>query len=639
MNLTLAKFLYGFFFCAVIPSILFFWASQLSITLPAIKSISVGMIVSVSGLILIILGMIDLRRYGKGLPMNAFPPEHYVSAGSYKFVSHPIYTGFCILCAGVSIAYGSASGLYVITPVVILLCVALVVGYEELDLIDRFGRIQHKTFLGLPITSSTTPQFSERVGAFISAFAPWLILYELFIHLGIESYWIDTMSAMEQSWSVVPWMEVLYATTYVFVGLCPFVLKSNEQLRSFLLSAWWCTGIGIMVFFVVPFYASPRPIESTSWLGEMIILERKLDGPTASFPSFHVLWSLLACVTWSGAAPKMRWFWVVICLLIIASCVAVGVHSLVDVFAALFIFWIVTNRNRIQLIVQQQSERLANSWSQITIGGLRIINHSFYAGLAAAVGIFIASQFSIRYEILLIVTISSVVGGAVWGQWIEGSAKMLRPFGYYGALIGGLTGVLVSSVVYHQSFLTVCSVFALASPLTQAIGRLRCLVQGCCHGAVSHSGNGIRYTNEHSRVCKVAELKGIPLHNTQLSSIISNIVIALVLFRLWVGGSTPSLIAGIYFILSGITRFVEEAFRGEAQTRIVAGLRIYQWFAIVAIVSGIMITIIPSQERIIFNPVINLPVIVSVFVAGLSWAFAMGMDFPKSKIRFSRLTG
>jgi hypothetical protein len=33
----------------------------------------------------------------------------------------------------------------------------------------------------------------------------------------------------------------------------------------------------------------------------------------------------------------------------------------------------------------------------------------------------------------------------------------------------------------------------------------------------------------------------------------------------------------MYLILSGVLRFMEEAYRGEPQTRRLAGLPIYQW--------------------------------------------------------------
>ena len=47
---------------------------------------------------------------------------------------------------------------------------------------------------------------------------------------------------------------------------------------------------------------------------------------------------------------------------------------------------------------------------------------------------------------------------------------------------------------------------------------------------------------------------------------------------------------GIYLLLSGCGRFVEEAYRGEPQTRVLAGLRFYQWIAIACVVAGAAIT-------------------------------------------------
>ena len=52
---------------------------------------------------LLLLGMAHLWVYGGGLPMNACPPPGYVMQGIYRFLPHPIYTGFCMICAGTSI--------------------------------------------------------------------------------------------------------------------------------------------------------------------------------------------------------------------------------------------------------------------------------------------------------------------------------------------------------------------------------------------------------------------------------------------------------------------------------------------------------------------------------------------------------
>ena len=70
----------------------------------------------------------------------------------------------------------------------------------------------------------------------------------------------------------------------------------------------------------------------------------------------------------------------------------------------------------------------------------------------------------------------------------------------------------------------------------QAIGRLRCLVNGCCHGRQTSDAIGIRVTHERSRVIRVAEVSGVPIHPTQLYSILANVFLGLLLLRLWVSG-------------------------------------------------------------------------------------------------------
>ena len=72
--------------------------------------------------------------------MNAYPPPRYVERGVYRLLPHPIYAGFVMLCAGISIGVGSASGLWLVSPVVALASAALLLGYEKHDLAERFGR-------------------------------------------------------------------------------------------------------------------------------------------------------------------------------------------------------------------------------------------------------------------------------------------------------------------------------------------------------------------------------------------------------------------------------------------------------------------------------------------------------------------
>ena len=96
-------------------------------------------------------------------------------------------------------------------------------------------------------------------------------------------------------------------------------------------------------------------------------------------------------------------------------------------------------------------------------------------------------------------------------------------------------------------------------------------------------------------------------------------------------------LVGCYLILGGYGRFVEEAYRGEPQTPIYAGLALYQWLALVGIVAGAFATMVAVAPHDT-----SLAILPSAFaysaLFGLLTACATGVDFPESNRRFSRLT-
>jgi prolipoprotein diacylglyceryltransferase len=183
----------------------------------------------------------------------------------------------------------------------------------------------------------------------------------------------------------------------------------------------------------------------------------------------------------------------------------------------------------------------------------------------------------------------------------------------------------------------VLSALVVAAPWIQGIGRLRCLVQGCCHGRPASEHLGIRYEHPRSRVCRIASLRGIPIHPTPLYSLVWNVAVALVVTRLYFLHTTTAMVGGVYLILSGIGRFVEEAYRGEPQTPIFCGLRLYQWIAMVTVFLGAAITTLartpPTPE-----PVMHLSSVLVALVCGIAAWFVSGIDFPESSRRFARLS-
>ena len=106
---------------------------------------------------------------------------------------------------------------------------------------------------------------------------------------------------------------------------------------------------------------------------------------------------------------------------------------------------------------------------------------------------------------------------------------------------------------------------------------------------------------------------------------------ALFLWRLWYSNISLNLILSLYFILIGLTRFVEETYRGEIQTPIYNKLNIYQWISILFLFIGIFISMINNNEYIQLKFIWNKQYLIYSFIFGLITAFSMGIDFPKSK--------
>lgn len=622
--MSIGKILYGALFTLAVPGLLVLWAraARQNIVLPVYGTPLLGLVLAVFGLALLFLAMSELWRFGGGLPMNAFPPPKLVTRGTYRFLPHPIYTGFGIICLGLSMATQSAAGLWLVTPSVVLGSASLVFGYERLDLRKRFGYALKL----LPLNDETGPSTLERIQFLVLVVLPWLALYEFTIHLPLNGRAFKF--AFEDQLPVYPWTILLYQSTYLAVALAPWCARSRRDLRKLTLSAWMAMAIVFPFYWFFPSSAPQRPLMDTNWLTHLVKLERILDEPAAALPAFHMLWAAFVARLY-----RPRWIGFSYVAAVALSCITTGMHYIADVAAALFLAPLFLEPQRIWEAIRRRTEWLANSWKEWRIGPLRIINHGFYAGAAAFVqaGVVIAALGPGREWKAFFTAVVGLLGAGAWAQWIEGSSRLRRPFGFYGTFLA--TGLCC---LFFQERWLLLGAHCLAAPWTQAIGRLRCLVNGCCHGSPSSSTVGIRVTHERSRVSHLAQLSGIPVHPTQLYSILGNAFLGLLLARLWASGCPLLLISGIYALGNGFARFVEEAYRGEPQTPGALGLRLYQWMAIGSVILGAVLTTVPSPA--------SLPLqfswlgLTSAAAFALITGVAMGVDFPESNRALARLT-
>jgi protein-S-isoprenylcysteine O-methyltransferase Ste14/membrane-associated phospholipid phosphatase len=634
------RVLYGLLFTAIIPAILILWAKFTSdfVTLQLPVNLFTGYIILITGSIFVCSGMWNILRTGNGLPMSAFPPEKYVKTGIYALTRHPIYFGSALISFGLSAVTRSASGFWLVSPVFTLLLVAYTIGFENEKTQSVFGKQDHKPFMSLPSDSDIIPTFSDRFSSYFLVFVPWLIVYKAFVFIGAPDDAVRTNLPFEEHVPIWEFTTLIYSFAFLFSLLIPLVVKTRQQLRQFITDVWFAIIFVGIIYFVFPLVIEQKEFIPHSFMGRIILYERSIDGESGALPSCHVIWAFLAALYFSRSFVRFKWLWYSLAVLISVSCITVGAHSVLDIAAGYCAFIIIIYRHQLWNFIRMFAERLANSWQEWRFGRVRIINHGFYGGAAGFAGVlltgfFLGSQYSPAGFLIFLFVIT---GAALWAQIVEGSPKLLRPFGYYGSLAGGITGCVLVHFIFSIDIYILMGSFAMAAPLVQAIGRLRCLVQGCCHGRPCGEDVGLHFVHPYSRVSKLSGLSGVPLHPTQLYSIGANIITGLVLIRLFNIGLSASFIVGIYLILNGTGRFVEESFRGEAQTPYLAGIRLYQWLAILSILAGIIFTAIPAKAMLVFQP--NFLTLILAIGMGLLVTIASGVDLPESNRRFARLT-
>lgn len=615
---VLGKILYALLFVAVVPSLLVVWAwlTEKSVPLPAVRSLPVGLMIAFGGAFLMISGMAAIYFYGRGLPMNAYPPARFVVEGVYGFLPHPIYTGFSMLAIGVSIAAGSASGLWLVSPTVILGCVALVQGYEKQATRERFGdAAAAKHFIRLPANEALPPTIGDRISVYVIALIPWLLFCQIAEIIGTTTTAPKPSESLslESVFSLADWRELIYQSKYLFIFLVPLIAYTTRALREFAVFGSVATGIALLLFIAFP------------------------DGAVVYLAS-QIVWILLAARLYAQTRSSRTNLFSVWAMLITAGGVGTGIHTLTDVLLGAALFLFAVKIREIWARVRSLTERIANSWTEWRFGKIRIINHGIYAGAGSFVALSIIGTLTGPAYVpsILIVTASGIVLSAISAQWIEGSSRLLRPYGWFGGVLGAIIGLFIAKLLGADALLLFAA-FCVGAPWGQAGGRLRCLVQGCCHGRAAPDEIGIRYVHPASRVCRLSELAGVPVHPTPLYSILYNAVTAIIVTRIWLAHGSPALIVGVYFILTGFGRFVEESYRGEPQTPVFGKLRLYQLIAILTIVGGIFITM-ADNSLTAPSPEPNRQAILASAGFGIFVCIAFGVDFPDSNKRFARLT-
>jgi hypothetical protein len=192
--------------------------------------------------------------------------------------------------------------------------------------------------LALPADSDEPPGRRDRWFVYFFVLLPWLVLYYVVQAIGRPHHPVSLDLPFERRWPVVEWTEALYVSDYLVVPLVPLLARSRRALRRFAVMGLVSTVVVGLPWLALPVVASPRPFVAHTFLGRLLEWERSTSVHVAAFPSFHVLWAMIAADTLrqgSRLLGVLGWAWAA---LITASCATTGQHALLDLAAGALLF-------------------------------------------------------------------------------------------------------------------------------------------------------------------------------------------------------------------------------------------------------------------------------------------------------------
>jgi len=154
-----------------------------------------------------------------------------------------------------------------------------------------------------------------------------------------------------------------------------------------------------------------------------------------------------------------------------------------------------------------------------------------------------------------------------WRHYLHDPADLIGVLRAGGVFLGGLIGAIVAALIllrrYNLGFLRTADVLIPSVSLGQAIGRIGCLMAGCCWGASCNLPWAITYTSPvaHSNV---GTPLGVPLHPFPVYAMLFNFILYLFLAWLYRRGLTVGRVFASYLVAYGGGRFLLEFTRGDS---------------------------------------------------------------------------
>ena len=188
-----------------------------------------------------------------------------------------------------------------------------------------------------------------------------------------------------------------------------------------------------------------------------------------------------------------------------------------------------------------------------------------------------------------------------WPRFREGAVSF-REFLLAGRVVlgGVIVGVTVAAWLFRRHRFPVMAVLdaTLASTaLAMGIGRIGCLMAGCCFGRPTDMWWGITFTDTLAQTINGTPLD-VSLHPTQILQSVDGFLVFLLLYWLYDRRRFDGQLVALFFAIEGVSRFLVEFLRGDPRGH-AAGLATSQWIGLAMVVVGVAIWTLGSRRRVL----------------------------------------
>lgn len=243
----------------------------------------------------------------------------------------------------------------------------------------------------------------------------------------------------------------------------------------------------------------------------------------------------------------------------------------------------------------------------------------FLAGLGTWIWLGRREGYSAQFctDLMFWVMVSGIIGARAayvlenWQSYAEAPMTILRVdqggLVFYGGFVAAGAAIVMFARSHRSSLIGLFDFVVTAVPLSHALGRIGCFLNGCCFGALaSPSCGGVQFPKSsipwfsqiHAGLISADASASLPVHPVQLYEAGFNLMVYGLLVWLFRRRLRPGMVTAVYLMLYAMGRFMLERWRGDRGERLAVGmLSIGQFVSILVFAFGLSMLVVLLTRR------------------------------------------